>query len=145
MEAMDHRLGIDPNALTVVADIQRHQVAQSVLEVELDAVVLMDVAGSVVEWNLAAMELFGWTREEAIGLQLTELIIPQELRNAHQTRMAHYLATEGEGPAPHHSIQRAKHGRPGRHKRGAEEATHGSKVQTNTSGDATRYAGVSSQ
>ena len=72
MEAMDHRLGIDPNALTVVADIQRHQVAQSVLEVELDAVVLMDDAGSVVEWNLAAMELFGWTREEAIGIQLTE-------------------------------------------------------------------------
>lgn len=113
MEAMDHRLGIDPNALTVVADIQRHQVAQSVLEVELDAVVLMDDAGSVVEWNLAAMELFGWTREEAIGIQLTELIIPQELRDAHQARMAHYLATGGGVPAPHTRLTLPAQGRSG--------------------------------
>ena len=110
MEAMDHRLGIDPNALTVVADIQRHQVAQSVLEVELDAVVLMDDAGSVVEWNLAAMELFGWTREEAIGIQLTELIIPQELRDAHQARIAHYLATGGGSSGTPHTADVASTG-----------------------------------
>lgn len=95
---MDDKLEMRRKALTGVADIHRHQVARSVLEAALDAIVVMDSAGSVVEWNPAATNLFGWTREEAIGAQLAELIIPEELREALQGGLAHYLAT-GEGQA----------------------------------------------
>lgn len=68
------------------------------LEAALDAIIVMDGSGAVIEWNPAAEELFGWSRTDAIGAQLGDLIIPDELREAHRTGLAHYLAT-GEGPA----------------------------------------------
>jgi PAS domain S-box-containing protein len=41
--------------------------------------------------------MFGWTRDEAIGLPLASMIIPVRYRNAHRDGITHYLAT-GEGP-----------------------------------------------
>ncbi len=40
---------------------------------------------------------FGWTRDEAKGRVLAELIIPEQFREAHQKGLAHFLATT-EGP-----------------------------------------------
>ena len=53
--------------------------------------------GSVISWNQHAANTFGWTREQAIGRQLADLIIPTETRADHYRGLAHYLAT-GEGP-----------------------------------------------
>ncbi len=63
----------------------------------LDAVITMDHEGRVVEWNPAAERMFGFTRADAVGRPLTELIIPPALRERHRAGLAHYLAT-GEGP-----------------------------------------------
>ena len=41
-----------------------------------DAYVSIDPAGLVRDWNPAAVQMFGWTREEAVGVDLAELIIP---------------------------------------------------------------------
>jgi diguanylate cyclase (GGDEF)-like protein/PAS domain S-box-containing protein len=51
----------------------------------------------VEAWNQRAVATFGWSRDEAMGRPLAELIIPPESRAAHQRGLAHYLAT-GEGP-----------------------------------------------
>ena len=53
--------------------------------------------GSVVAWNQHATSTFGWTREQAIGRQVADLIIPAEARAEHYRGLAHYLAS-GEGP-----------------------------------------------
>lgn len=53
-----------------------------VLETALDAVIVMDAKGLVLDWNAHAQETFGWRREEAIGRQLAELIIPETQRQA---------------------------------------------------------------
>jgi diguanylate cyclase (GGDEF)-like protein/PAS domain S-box-containing protein len=49
-----------------------------------DAFIGIAPAGYVTEWNAAAEKLFGYTRTEAFGHALTELIIPPGLRDAHQ-------------------------------------------------------------
>ncbi|MEO7240625.1 MAG: PAS domain S-box protein, partial [Sphingomicrobium sp.] len=68
-----------------------------VLETALDAVVIMRADGLVAEWNGVAEQIFGWSREQAVGQQLSALIIPERFRDAHHRGLLHYLAT-GEGP-----------------------------------------------
>lgn len=70
---------------------------QSVLDTAHDAYVGMDAAGLVDEWNDAARRIFGWSRVEAVGRPLAELIIPPDLREAHTRGLATYQQT-GHGP-----------------------------------------------
>jgi PAS domain S-box-containing protein len=69
----------------------------AILETALDCVITMDHEGKVVEFNTAAERTFGFRREQVIGRELADLIIPPMLRERHRNGMAHYLAT-GEGP-----------------------------------------------
>jgi PAS domain S-box-containing protein len=68
-----------------------------VLATALDAVVVLRPDGTVADWNAGAAAIFGWSREEAVGADLAELIVPPELRHAHNAGMSHYEKT-GEGP-----------------------------------------------
>ncbi len=88
--------------------LERKRVEQAVRESEarksailasaLDAIISMDSQGRVIEFNPAAEKTFGYTREEALGREMAELIIPPSLREHHRRGLARYLAT-GEGPA----------------------------------------------
>jgi PAS domain S-box-containing protein len=69
----------------------------AVLDSVLDCIVTMDADGMVIEFNAAAERTFGFTKAEAIGRSLADLIIPPRLRAAHTAGLARYLAT-GEGP-----------------------------------------------
>ena len=69
----------------------------AVLDSVLDCIVTMDADGIVIEFNAAAERTFGYTKAEAIGRALADLIIPPPLRDAHTAGLAHYLAT-GTGP-----------------------------------------------
>lgn len=71
--------------------------ASAIVGAALDAVVVMDAAGRVVEWNPAAEATFGYTREEAVGALVADLIVPEGLRARHTHGLENYLAT-GEGP-----------------------------------------------
>ena len=55
-----------------------------VLETALDAVVVMRDDGTVADWNDQAVNVFGWTREEAVGHAMADLIIPERYRKAHK-------------------------------------------------------------
>lgn len=59
----------------------------------LDAFVAIDGDGNVVEWNTRAEEMFGYTRTEAIGNNLGDLIIPREYRTAHAQGMKRFAQT----------------------------------------------------
>jgi PAS domain S-box-containing protein len=63
----------------------------------LDAVITMDADGLVTGWSTQAQSTFGWSRDEAIGRRLAELIIPRQYREAHDNGLRHFL-TSGEGP-----------------------------------------------
>lgn len=69
----------------------------TILDTALDAVVVMDRRGAIVDWNNVAAEIFGWTRTEAIGASLADLIVPVRLREAHSNGLKRFLDT-GVGP-----------------------------------------------
>ena len=62
-----------------------------VLQTALDAVVVMGDDGLVAGWNAHAVQMFGWTREEAIGRALADLIIPERYHAAHRNGLQRYL------------------------------------------------------
>lgn len=56
------------------------QQADEVLETSMDASYSLTMQGVVLAWNRAAVTLFGYTAEEAVGSELATLIIPAEFR-----------------------------------------------------------------
>ena len=69
----------------------------AVLESAIDSIITMNHEGRVVEFNPAAEQTFGYRRSDAVGKLVRELIVPPDLRDAHQRGLERYLAT-GEGP-----------------------------------------------
>jgi PAS domain S-box-containing protein len=68
-----------------------------IIERAQDAFVSMDSHGVVKEWNPEAARTFGWSRSEALGATVRELIIPFSLRERHLEGVRRFLKT-GEGP-----------------------------------------------
>jgi PAS domain S-box-containing protein len=69
------------------------QFKSAVLTSALDCVVGMNHEGKVVEFNEAAEQLFGYSREEALGEELAELIVPEHLRERHREGLHRYMET----------------------------------------------------
>ena len=65
----------------------------AILETALDAILSIDHEGRVHEWNPAAEKIFGYSRTEALGRKMDELIIPSSLREYYRDGLAEYLMT----------------------------------------------------
>jgi PAS domain S-box-containing protein len=94
--AFNHMLGQIQSANQALK--QGEERLRAVLNAALSAVVVIDAKGKIIDWNVRAEHMFGWTRSEAIGRELAETLIPERYREAHRKGIRHYLATE-EGPA----------------------------------------------
>ncbi|PAP81016.1 hypothetical protein B1759_06570 [Rubrivirga sp. SAORIC476] len=70
---------------------------RGVFESALDAVITIDTAGRILEFNPAAERTFGHRAADVIGHVMADLIVPPALRDAHRAGMERYLAT-GHGP-----------------------------------------------
>jgi PAS domain S-box-containing protein len=66
------------------------------LDAALDCVIMADASGRVVEFNPAAERTFGYTRKEALGRMLAELIVPPSLRDRHALAFARFVETGEE-------------------------------------------------
>jgi two-component system cell cycle sensor histidine kinase/response regulator CckA len=60
----------------------------SVLDCAFDAIVTMNIEGTIVEMNAAAERMFGYPREYAIGRELAALLIPEPYRERHRRAVA---------------------------------------------------------
>jgi len=78
-----------------VTEGQRRTAA--ILETALDAIIGMDHRGRITEFNPAAVRIFGYPRDEALGRELAEMLIPPALRDKHREGLTRYLTT-GAGP-----------------------------------------------
>ena len=67
-----------------------------IIESALNAIVIMDSYGMIIDWNHHAEKMFGWSKQEAIGRRLEELIIPLRFRKQHKQGLEHYLRS-GKG------------------------------------------------
>jgi PAS domain S-box-containing protein len=70
---------------------------RSIVDLALDGFIGMDTAGMITDWNFQAEEIFGWSRQEAVGRLLAATIIPAQHRDAHEQGLRRFLAT-GVGP-----------------------------------------------
>jgi PAS domain S-box-containing protein len=93
--------------VVALADADRRQAVQNLAESEArsrlvldsahDAFIGMDSDGRIVSWNPQAASTFGWSRDEVIGRQLSETIIPHGFRSAHEAGLKRFHET-GEAP-----------------------------------------------
>ncbi|HEY7454333.1 MAG TPA: SpoIIE family protein phosphatase [Thermoleophilaceae bacterium] len=65
-----------------------------VLDAAPDAFITLDSDGRIMNWNVAAERLFGWTKDDAIGKTMRELIMPPEFRERHDERRLELMANE---------------------------------------------------
>ena len=77
---------------------------RSILDSAIDGVISIDERGLVLEWNKSAENIFGYKGKEAIGKPLTDTIIPEAYKLAHENGMSHYHKT-GEGPVLFQKIE----------------------------------------
>jgi len=77
--------------------IQSDNRSNLIMNASLNAIITIDIKGIITFWNKKAEIIFGWNKEEVLGKELSEIIIPHRYVEAHHKGMKHYLKT-GEGP-----------------------------------------------
>jgi sigma-B regulation protein RsbU (phosphoserine phosphatase) len=84
------------NYVAIKRDISERKEAEqrfrSVTESAHDAVISSDSTSTIVGWNRAAAEMFGWSADEIIG-EPVETIIPQRFRESHKAGMDRFTET----------------------------------------------------
>ncbi len=74
------------------------------LDNSLDAFVVIDDQGLVIEWSAQAEMMFGWSRDEILNTPMDKTIIPGRFRAAHKEGMERFLKT-GQGPLVNKHIE----------------------------------------
>jgi PAS domain S-box-containing protein len=98
---LDHQ---GPHVQSVIRDISERKRAEEALrlgEARLrgitdsaqDAIVMMDTRGAISFWNPAAESILGYRKEEAIGKNLHQLLVPERYLAAHRAAMPEFLRT----------------------------------------------------
>ncbi|WP_249159479.1 hybrid sensor histidine kinase/response regulator [Bradyrhizobium tropiciagri] len=77
--------------------VESEQMAQAIVKTALDAFVQTDQDGVILEWSPQAEALTGWTRAEALGRRAVDLVLPEELRDAHRQRVVRFLQETADG------------------------------------------------
>ncbi len=85
----------------------------AIINTAYDAFVGMNSEGEIVEWNRQAELTFGWSRDQALGRPLADLLIPPAMRAAHREGLKRFLET-GEGPVLRNRIEVTALARDGR-------------------------------
>jgi two-component system, sensor histidine kinase len=74
-----------------LTDIENRYKAMT--DYSLDAVIVINSSNHVIEWNERATALFGWSKEEALDRELSSLIVPEAVREAHRNGIKRFMAT----------------------------------------------------
>ncbi len=75
---------------------QEKKQTRQIIDTARDVFVSMDEDGIITDWNPQAEKIFGWSRDEILGLKATETFVPEASQVAHTNGIKHYLAT-GKG------------------------------------------------
>ena len=91
----------------VAAELEREMAEQAlrnsearhraILESSLDGVVVFRADGEILEFNAAAEAMFGRRREDVIGLNAADVIMPEALRQAHDRNLVRYVERQTDG------------------------------------------------
>ncbi|WP_254054689.1 ATP-binding protein [Roseovarius sp. EL26] len=70
-----------------------HSKFEAAVASSLDAVLVVDTFGKIIEFNGAAESVFGYAREDALGGDMAEMIVPEHMRKMHFEGMNRFLET----------------------------------------------------
>jgi PAS domain S-box-containing protein len=87
--------------------------ARLIVDTAHDAFIGIDSAGTITAWNAQAEGTFGWTRDEVIGRNLAETVIPPAFREAHNSGMRRFHET-GAAPVVNQRVELSALHRSGR-------------------------------
>ena len=73
--------------------LQSQERNRAIVDTALDGVITIDSTGVVTDWNAQATAIFGWAREDVLGRVLSETIIPERDRQAHEHGIREFLRT----------------------------------------------------
>lgn len=76
--------------------LARERRMSAIMDATLDALIIVDEQGTITSWNPAAERMFGYSREEAVGRALHDLIAPDLLNKEHKEPFRRFTAS-GEG------------------------------------------------
>ena len=97
LRSMARALSMAITSLRLLNSTREHERRFSaVIRSSLDCIISMGMDELITEWNPAAEATFGYSRAEAMGRRMDQLIIPERLRVAHRAGMKRLAAT-GEG------------------------------------------------
>lgn len=89
----EEELGRHGLAQALELSLESDEHLQAILVSALDCIIAMDQEGRIIEFNPAAEKTLGYPRSQVLGRPLHEVIIPPDLRAAHQAGMQRFLAT----------------------------------------------------
>ncbi|MEO5345631.1 MAG: PAS domain S-box protein [Magnetococcus sp. YQC-9] len=85
---------IEGNLRRASADLRHGEERnRAILDTALDAIISIDTWGRILEFNKAAERIFGFRKADVMGQDISQTIIPPELRDAHRQGMSRYLST----------------------------------------------------
>ena len=90
------------HALTRLAESEAR--ARLIVDTAHDAFIGIDSAGRIVSWNAQAEATFGWGRDEALGRNMADTIVPPAFRDAHNNGMRRFHQT-GEAPVVNQRLE----------------------------------------
>ena len=116
--------GIAVHYIAVFSDISKRKAVEnslresrealhSVIETAMDAVVLTDAYGVITDWNARAEEILGWTKEDACGRDLQNMIAPFRYLDGSPSSLRQFLLLRN-GAAQHSLIETTAIHRDGR-------------------------------
>jgi PAS domain S-box-containing protein len=91
-------------AILVFRDVSEHRKASralaesearktAMLDAAIDCVISCDHEGKIIEFNPAAERTFGYRREDVVGREMSDIIVPHNLRDRHQQGMRRHFET----------------------------------------------------
>jgi PAS domain S-box-containing protein len=75
---------------------ESEQLARNIIETSVDAFLQIDESGAIRMWNSQAEKLFGWTREEALGKDVIDLVVVGDDHNELKAAFGRFLRSGQE-------------------------------------------------
>jgi len=88
--------------------IKRDALLAAIVQSAQDAIIARDLTGTIIVWNKAAEDLYGWTAEEMIGDKIYKIIPDQQIEEHERFIDA---IRHGQSTGPTKTVRRTKDGK----------------------------------
>jgi PAS domain S-box len=104
----EEKAALEIVALAIGVAVERAQseahvsevIRRTMIQASLDAIIVIDETGSIIEFNPAAEKMFGYSRDEVLGRDLLDMVIPAYYRKGY-VNGAEYMAGRGAAMIGH--------------------------------------------